>query len=93
MTEHDRKLLDEWQASCEGTTERRLKDLLNALDDLTSLKHRRDGMRILRASSRDLQNALRTLHDLYVEVGEFEPPSNLVIRLEDLRELRRVASN
>ena len=87
MTEHDRRLMDEWQSSCEGVTERRLKDMLNAIDDLNSLKHRRQGMHTLRASMKDIKSALRSLHDLYLEVGEHEPPSALVVRLSELREV------
>lgn len=82
--------LQEFQQSCSGLTERRLRDFINALDDLRSLASRRQGAQILRASTAELKKALRSLHDLYVDLGELEPPSNLVIRMEELRELRRV---
>ena len=88
MTEHDRRLVEEWQSSCEGVTERRLRDFVNALDDLRSLSSKRQGAQILRASRHELKEALRSLHDLYQDT---EP--SLVIRLEDLREIAHAGNH
>ena len=86
MTEHDRRLLDEWQSTCEGSTERRLRDMINALDDLRSLASRRDGARILKACRQELKQAMRSLHDLYMDT---EPVNErpLIVRLSELREI------
>jgi hypothetical protein len=88
MTEHDRNMLEEWQVSCEGATERRLKDFLDALDDLRSLASRREGASILKASRNELKQAMRSLHDLYMDT---EPADErpMIIHLSELRELRR----
>lgn len=86
MTEHDRKIFEEWQASCEGVTERRLRDCLNCIDDLRSLSHRREGAHILRASHKEIINAMRSLYDLY---DDLNAP---VVHIGELRELRN-ASN
>jgi hypothetical protein len=91
MTEHDRKLLDEWQMTTEGVTERRLRDFTCALDDLRSLASRREGAHILRASRQDLKSAMLSLVDLYQDLS-FDDERSPVVHLSDLRELRRAAN-
>ena len=86
MTEHDRKIFDDWQSTCEGSTERRLRDMINALDDLRSLASHREGARILKASRQELKTAMRSLHDLYMDT---EPPNEYqsIVHLSELRDL------
>ena len=78
MTEHDRRLVEEWQTSCEGVTERRLRDFTNALDDLRSLSSKRQGAHTLRANKQELKNAMRSLHDLYSLDNRGLPGVNIV---------------
>ena len=92
MTEHDRRMLDEWQQTCEGVTERRLRDFTTALDDLRSLSGRREGAHILKASRQELKSAMASLVDLWDDL-QFNEETAPIVHLSDLRELRRVGSN
>ena len=92
MTEHDRRLLDEWQQTCEGVTERRLRDFTTALDDLRSLSSRREGAHILKASRQELKAAMASLIDLWDDL-HFNEETSPVVHLSDLRELRRVGGH
>lgn len=67
MTPRETEMLEVWQASCEGAAERRLRDLTDVVDDLTTLTHSRQGARIVKASRTDLVAALKKLHDLVIE--------------------------
>lgn len=81
------KLLEQWQVSCEGVTERRIRDLTDTVDDLTTLAHSRDGMRVLRSQHLELIGNLRKLHDLVMDTEPTMQAFNNVIAMvrEDAR--------
>lgn len=67
MNEQDMIALEHWQASTEGRTERRMKDLADVIDDLTTLAQQREGLHMLRACRRDLVSCAQKLVDLMIE--------------------------
>ena len=67
MTDADMQALEAYQASTAGATERRISDLVNVADDLSSLCQTREGIRIIRASHPQLKETLRKLHDIYLD--------------------------
>ena len=69
MTRSEMEALEFWQTSCQGVVERKLNDLTNTVDDLTTLAHNRAGVRELMAGRKTLLDSLRKLHDLVMETA------------------------
>lgn len=69
MTRSEMEALEFWQTSCQGVVERKLNDLTNAVDDLTTLAHNRAGIRELIAGRNTLMDSLRKIHDLVLETA------------------------
>jgi len=67
MTAYEAEALERWQAATYGKTERRLRDLSDAADDLTTLSQSREGIHVVRANYQELCQVLRKLHDLAIE--------------------------
>lgn len=72
MTDQDMRALEVWQSSCEGAAERRLHDLTNAVDDLTTIAQSRQGFHVLAGNRTELIAAMRKLHDLVLETQPAE---------------------
>ena len=68
MNTADMEALEQWQSSSAGATERRVHDLTNIVDDLTTLCQTREGVHILRASRSELVAAKRKLDDLVLDL-------------------------
>ena len=69
MTPRDHEALEYWQMQTEGIAERKLSDLANTVDDLTTLAHSRAGAHALLAGRPALVEALRKLRDLVLETA------------------------
>ena len=70
MNLQDTSALEHWQTSIMGRTERRMKDLIDVVDDLTTLAHSREGVRMMRLSFMEMVEARRKLNDLILD---FQP--------------------
>ncbi len=75
MTKSEMEAVEFWQTSCEGIAERKLDDLTQAIDDLTSLAHSRAGVQTIRARYPVLVDAIRRMHDLILDFKPVEKVS------------------
>lgn len=67
MTLSQIEALEFWQAKHGLLTERRLNDLRDAVDDLTTLAKSREGVQTIRANYSTLVESLKKMHDLVIE--------------------------
>jgi hypothetical protein len=68
MTIRDFRILETWQETCDpNAIARRLSDLTDAVDDLTTLCQKRVGVQELRKNRPEFIEALKKMHDLAIE--------------------------
>ena len=61
-------VLEEYQRVCAGATEREIATLTETIDQLTDYAKAREGRQILRANRHSLVEAMKKLHDIFVEM-------------------------
>jgi hypothetical protein len=60
--------LEEYQRVCAGATERQITTLMETINQLTDYTKAREGRQILRANRHQLVEAMKKLHDIFIEM-------------------------
>lgn len=72
MTPRDHEALEYWNSRKGLATERRLNDLDDVVSDLTTFAKSREGLRTLKANRARLFEAMRKIHDIYLDTQPAE---------------------
>lgn len=75
MTQSEREALEYWQSAIGGKAERRIRDLNDVVDDLTTFAQTREGVRAIRENRSALIDPVKKLADLLIECKPLETVS------------------